>query len=351
MSGELPVVCVAVLYHSRKGDVLSRMLGSLAAMDYPKDKLALLFIDNYSTDGAFELCSNWIENHGRSYRRVIHLRAKGSVSRLRNIALRLAREAGFDFIAFIESDVIVDRTYLGQLVSAYLEQSLHRTVVSVSAVRVERYEDLDWLERRYLSWLKGRGELHRGLFEGEAFNSGNCLMDLKKALEVGWFDEDVKFIEDLDWGRRATRKGYVCLYDSRVVIPHLKKYSLRDLRSYFMTGALSEAKLFLKNGLALRVSRRVVYWSGLLLSILLSWVNPLPAIVLLVAGYAVYLRRARGVGKLLLFPISAPFNIARSMALGAAMLYWFVRGGYKEEKVTMLGEPDWEVVMWSIRSI
>ncbi|MEN3048618.1 MAG: hypothetical protein ABDH63_07580, partial [Candidatus Caldarchaeales archaeon] len=99
VNGELPVVCVAVLYHSKKGDVLARMLDSLAAMDYPKEKVVLLLIDNYSSDGAFETCSKRVEDLARSYRGIIHVRAKGSVSRLRNIALRLAHEAGFDFIA------------------------------------------------------------------------------------------------------------------------------------------------------------------------------------------------------------------------------------------------------------
>ncbi|MCS7137398.1 MAG: glycosyltransferase [Candidatus Caldarchaeum sp.] len=348
MNVELPVVCVAVIYHSRKGDVFERMLDSLAAMDYPKDRIILLFIDNYSRDGAFDLCANWVRAYENQYRGVIHIRARGFVSRLRNIAMRIANEAGLDFLTFVESDVVVDRTFISRLVSAYFEQGTVKNVVSVSAVRDEGVENLDWLERRYVRWLRGRGERHHGLMEGEAFNSGNCLMDLNKSLEVGWFDEDVRFIEDLDWGRRATRKGYVCLFDSRVVIPHLKKYSLKDMRSYFMAGALSEAKLFLKNGLGLQAARRVLYWSGLFTSLLLSWVNPLPALALFLAGYVVYFRRAKGFGKVLLFPVSMPFNIVKSLGLGAAMIYWLLKGGYGQEKVTMLGEPDWEVVLWEV---
>jgi hypothetical protein len=46
----------------------------------------------------------------------------------------------------------------------------------------------------------------------------------------------------------------------------------------------------------------------------------------------------------LLYPVSMPFSVAKSVALTAAMLYWVLRGGYKTEKVTVLGEPDWEVV-------
>ncbi|MCS7110121.1 MAG: glycosyltransferase [Candidatus Caldarchaeum sp.] len=345
MNADLPVVCVAVIYHSRKGDVFERMLSSLAAMDYPKDRIVLLFIDNYSKDGAFEVCKSWIAAQGRLYKGVVHLRARGNPSRLRNIAIRTASEIGVKHFAFIDSDVLVDSAFLKRSLNLFGNYAWKSPLLSVSAVWDVGLENLDWLEKRYSSWLRGRAGATAGISEGLACNTATCLIDLDKAILVGWFDEDVRFIEDLDWGRRATSKGYVCLFDSRVVIPHLKKYSLKDMRSYFMAGALSEAKLFLKNGLGLQAARRVFYWSGLFTSLLLSWVNPLPALAFFLVGYVVYFRRARGVGKVLLFPVSMPFNIVKSLGLGVAMAHWLLKGGYKSERVTILGEPDWEVVL------
>jgi hypothetical protein len=38
-----------------------------------------------------------------------------------------------------------------------------------------------------------------------------------------------------------------------------------------------------------------------------------------------------------------PVNIAKSLALGLAMLYWFIKDGYSSEKVTVLDSEDWEV--------
>lgn len=159
---------------------------------------------------------------------------------------------------------------------------------------------------------------------------------------MGFFDEDIRFIEDLDWGRRATRKGYVCLFDSTVVLRHLRKYSLREMRKYFMTGALSEAKLFLKNGLALRVAKSILYWLAFLASIPLVANSPIPLLVLSVLGFLVYSRRAVGLGRVLLFPISIPFRVAKSLALGLGMVYWLFKG-YRGEKVS-IDVRDWEVV-------
>ncbi len=342
VSENYPVVLVAMLYHSRKGDVFTRVLDSLKMLDYPKDRIVLLFIDNYSRDGAFESCSSWIRLEGHSYKRVIHVRAEGSPSRLRNIAFKIAKDMAVDYFSFIDSDVLVDMDFLKR--SLYIVRNMGRdkNVVSVSAVWDVGFESLDWLEKRYYKWLRGRNARGQGVFEGAACNTSACLFDFRKALNVGFFDEDIRFIEDLDWGRRATRKGYVCLFDSTVVLRHLRKYSLREMRKYFMTGALSEAKLFLKNGLALRVAKSILYWLAFLASIPLVANSPIPLLVLSVLGFLVYSRRAVGLGRVLLFPISIPFRVAKSLALGLGMVYWLFKG-YRGERVTV-DVRDWKVV-------
>jgi len=134
------------------------------------------------------------------------------------------------------------------------------------------------------------------------------------------------------------------LYDGRVVLRHLRKYSLREFRKYFFKGALSEAKLFLKNGIAWRAFRSTLYWDAVLVALLFSWFSPVPLALVVLLGFVTYFRRCVGLGRLLLYPVSMPFSVAKSVALTAAMLYWVLRGGYKTEKVTVLGEPDWEVV-------
>jgi GT2 family glycosyltransferase len=141
------------------------------------------------------------------YMRVIHIRAKGTVPRLRNIGLLTALNMGVKYFSFIESDVIVDKEFLKRLLGVLKEYSGGRMVFSVSAVRDEGFENQDALEKIRIRWLKSRRGVSREVTVGEACNSGNCLIDLDRVKDVGFFDEDVLFIEDLDWGRRATRKG------------------------------------------------------------------------------------------------------------------------------------------------
>jgi GT2 family glycosyltransferase len=344
MLDELPVICVCMLYHTLKGGSLVEALRSVDQLDYPKERLVLMMIDNYSVDGAFEYVRDWLEARREKYMRVVHIRAKGTVPRLRNIGLLTALNMGVKYFSFIESDVIVDKEFLKRLLGVLKEYSGGRMVFSVSAVRDEGFENQDALEKIRIRWLKSRRGASREVTVGEACNSGNCLIDLDRVKDVGFFDEDVLFIEDLDWGRRATRKGYICLFDGRVVIRHLKKYSLKEFRKYFFKGALSESKLFLKNGIAWRAFRSALYWDAVLAALLFSWFSPVPLGLVVLLGFVTYFRRCVGLGRLLLYPVSMPFSVAKSVALTGAMLYWVLRGGYRTEKVTVLGEPDWEVV-------
>jgi len=340
---EFPDILVAILYHSKlEGDFL-RMLKSLSNVG-PQNHIILLFIDNYSKDGAHELCKSWVEEHKDRYKGIIHVRARGNPVRLRNVAFKIGYEIGVKYLSFIESDVIVDENFIireYELLEEYHKKG--RNVISVSAVRYSPYENLDFIERCVTKWLKKRRMKDVEVFEGEAFNSGNCIIDLTKAFDVGYFDEDIVFIEDLDWGRRAVKKGFICLFDGRVQLLHMKKYSVRDLRKYFFRGALSEAKLFLKNGLMTAALRRVGYWCGLLLSAFIIGFTPIPFLILLGIGYGAYAWRTIGLGRLLLYPILMPVNVAKSVALGLAILYWLFRGDYSTEKVTVLDSEDWEI--------
>jgi len=340
-----PPIFVAVIYHSRKGDIFSRMLASLEKLDYPKNRLFLCFIDNYSSDGAFELCSDWISRFGEKYMGVIHLKVRGNPSRLRNVALRIAFEKGFEWFCFIESDVMIDEEFLRRELDVFRSFGDMRSLLSVSAVWDVGYENLDWLERKNARWLKARiPRFEEGVRKGEACNTSACLINLILAKKVGFFDEDIYFIEDLDWGRRATRMGYDCLFDSRVVIKHLRRYSLKEFKKYFMKGALSEAKLFLKNRIAVKVLRSVVYWDALIGSLLLTWFSPLPFLLFISAGFVAYFRRCVGLGRFVLFFLHLPFRAAKSLALSLAMLWWLIHGGYDSERVSVINGADWEVV-------
>jgi len=93
---DLPPICVCMLYHSMGRGSLEEALKSVDSLDYPKERLMLVMIDNYSRDGAFDYVKNWLEARKERYMGVIHIRAKGSVPRLRNIGMLVALGEGSD---------------------------------------------------------------------------------------------------------------------------------------------------------------------------------------------------------------------------------------------------------------
>ncbi len=110
VNGE-PVVCLSTICHTLRGDVLRSVLDSIERLDYPKDKIVLLMIDNYSRDGAYDMVRRWLLDRAENYLGVIHMRARGNPARLRNIALRTAFELGIRFFAFVDSDILVDKDF------------------------------------------------------------------------------------------------------------------------------------------------------------------------------------------------------------------------------------------------
>jgi hypothetical protein len=72
-----------------------------------------------------------------------------------------------------------------------------------------------------------------------------------------------------------------------------------SLGSIFSKGALSEAKLFLKNGIAWRALRSALYWDAVLATLLFSWFSPVPLALVVLLGFVTYFRRCVGLGRLL----------------------------------------------------
>jgi hypothetical protein len=55
-----------MLYHTLKGGSLVEALRSVDQLDYPKERLVLMMIDNYSVDGAFSMLGIGLKQGGKS---------------------------------------------------------------------------------------------------------------------------------------------------------------------------------------------------------------------------------------------------------------------------------------------
>ncbi|MCC7011570.1 MAG: glycosyltransferase family 2 protein [Planctomycetes bacterium] len=207
---ELPKVCVVILNLNGRHH-LERCFESLAAMDYPKDKLDVLLIDNGSDDGSVEECRKrwpWV-------RLEVNPRNVGFAPGC-NQGARLRGDASV--LAFLNNDIRVDRGWLRELV-----QPIARGEAAATGSKM-----LSW-DGKTIDSAGGGVNFHGiGLAYGykdvpsaehdvprkTLFACGGAMaMDARTFDEVGGFDNEFfAYYEDVDLGWRTWVLGHEVHY-------------------------------------------------------------------------------------------------------------------------------------------
>src|SRR3989338_111501 len=102
---QLPKVSIIMPAYN-EGKIIGRSLEKLMSVNYPKDKLEVLVIDDGSTDNTYEIAGTFESRNVR----VIKKRNTGKASSL-NFGIRHAK---YGFIAVIDADSFLDKNALRQ---------------------------------------------------------------------------------------------------------------------------------------------------------------------------------------------------------------------------------------------
>jgi GT2 family glycosyltransferase len=189
------VVIISVLYNSKSQ--LKGFFASLDDLDYPKDKLRLVLVDNASTDGSQALLRNGTVDFSCE---IIHSERNMGFAAANNRAL--ARAQG-EFAALLNPDTRVRPEWLKELVKAMRADAAigiagSRQVPKESGRRIDHSAGL-------VSWCCG----------------GHCLIRLEALRKVGYFDERFfMYSEDVDLSWRMWLAGYRCAYVDSSVCEH-----------------------------------------------------------------------------------------------------------------------------------
>jgi glycosyltransferase involved in cell wall biosynthesis len=93
---------------------LPRVLQAIEDNDYPSQRLKLVFVDDFSDDGSWEILEKWRSQHSELYHEILILREHTNIPEARNLCLDNA-EGGYAL--FWDSDVIPPRKdFLSELV-------------------------------------------------------------------------------------------------------------------------------------------------------------------------------------------------------------------------------------------
>ncbi len=206
MNKENPKVSVIIpVYNGEK--MLSACLDSLVALDFSKDAMEIIVVDNNSTDRTKEIINRYPVKY------VFELkRGRGSA---RNSGIRASSG---EFIAFTDSDCVVDKNWLKELIKGFDSEDIVACGGKISAFKTD-------------NWLEKYAESRALLGQEEAINcdlisdlprvvTANAIFrrDMLEKLEN--FDENLITSEDTDIGWRITFSGLRMKYAPDAVIYH-----------------------------------------------------------------------------------------------------------------------------------
>ncbi len=187
---------------------LPACFASLRALDYPREKIEMILVDNGSTDGTPKITR---ENG------VIFLDGRGmKVSGLRNLGARNARG---EILAFVDADCLVGRDWIKNAVPYFEKKD-----VAVWGAPPAVPDDATWVQR---AWYLVRKK-EKAVQDVEWLESMNCFVRRDQFLAIGGFNEELVTCEDVDFSYRMGDYGRI-LSDTRIAVVHLGEAgTLRD---------------------------------------------------------------------------------------------------------------------------
>ncbi|MHA2283971.1 MAG: glycosyltransferase, partial [Promethearchaeota archaeon] len=209
----LPSVSIIIPAHNSK-EMLPLCLDSIMGLDYSRDRMEIIVVDNQSTDDT--------EDIARSYPVTVLREAKVlSAYAARNRGILHARG---DILVFTDTDCMVSRQWLRNLLSSHTDSEIGCFAGKISSYQPETlaecFADIDpenhdqFLCVTKWSYAQTANVAYRkGVFKS-----------------IGLFNSELEFSGDVDFSWRMLKHGkYRMKYEPDAVVHHKHRSSLRGL--------------------------------------------------------------------------------------------------------------------------
>jgi O-antigen biosynthesis protein len=186
---------------------------SLRTLDYPKENLELIVIDNGSTDRTADVLNQYHDQL-----RILGENKRGAAA-ARNRGLRDARG---EIIALTDADCVVDKDWLKHIISPLQDEQ-----IGIVGGRIQAHCPCNSIE------LFGE-MIHDHRQAIEVFKPGYVITmnwsSRRSVIEAaGWFDEELLRDQDVDLSWRVLQKGYRLAYEPAAIVYHWNEKTLRGL--------------------------------------------------------------------------------------------------------------------------
>jgi len=236
IEGYEPTVSVVVPMFN-EGEGIYRTINSLVALDYPKEKLEVIVVDDCSTDDSYQ----WARKAAREHNNVLVMRNAENMGKRRSIN-RAVRRSTSEIIVSVDSDVVVDNHAIKALVKRFVRPQIAAVGGRVSVIN----KDKNWLtQMQTVKYYFGYEYLKN---VETAFNTVMCLsgcltayrrtvlLELEPILENrNMLGIPIKYGEDRFLTRQIVKAGYQTTMtleaNSYTVVPEkLSGYFSQQLR-------------------------------------------------------------------------------------------------------------------------
>lgn len=212
---ELPRASVVVPVLDAASDI-DRLLDSLEALDYPRDRLEILVVDNGSRDGTVERVAR------RPAVRLMRETAVRSSYAARN---RGSETAAGEWIAFTDADCVAEPGWLRRLLAPGIPDDAG--AVAGEVLGLEAGTPVQRLTERYGIMKHDVTMPHKAL---PGFSTANVAIRRDLLRAIGGFREDVRYFGDMElsW-RMQIAAGARILFRPDAVVRHRHRRTWRAL--------------------------------------------------------------------------------------------------------------------------
>ena len=230
---------VSILIPTRNSSkYLAMVLDSIFNLDYDRNKLEVIIVDAMSSDATAAIAKS---------RGCRVIETPGNAPTAYNKAINECRG---DLIAFADSDAIVDKLWLQNLVGRLKREDSHIAGVGGLCLTQNRDRVIARLVGYDMDWRFSKiraSHLH--------FPTMNLLCRKSSIIQIGGFNENLEVGYDVDLGLKLQSEGFQMVYEPTAVVYHWHRDTLKGYaRQQFTTGR-NVPRLLLDNGMKMSGSR------------------------------------------------------------------------------------------------
>ena len=211
-----------------RAHLLSKLLESIAAQQYPANKIEIIVVDSFSTDETAEVVKVFLRNNPEYHLRYLNTKIN-SPSKKRNIGIL---NASLDWLLFFDDDCALSENYFEFLVQSLLQINDSKAVffgeVRYPAQLINNSNYRRYRDSRHFACIEDVKPVD--FIKITTMNMAINLAELSKSEVL--FDEDYSFsCEDTDFGFRLKKAGFN-FFTSKASINHYE--SSVDIAAYLV---------------------------------------------------------------------------------------------------------------------